>query len=72
VQVPQFKSLPHVSLTGPQSLPRVAHVCGLQVDADAPQTLGVPSPPQVCGAVQVPQLKSPPQPSPAGPQLAPS
>ena len=35
-----------------------------------PQTLGVPPPPQVCGAVQVPHWTMPPQPSPMGPQLA--
>jgi|SRR5580704_9278235 hypothetical protein len=37
-----------------------------------PQTLGVPPPPQVEGALQVPHSSSPPQPSEAVPQKIPS
>jgi hypothetical protein len=44
----------------------LAQVVGTQ--AEAPQTPGVPPPPQVWGEVQVPQLSWLPQPSPAGPQ----
>jgi hypothetical protein len=61
VQVPQEETVrgaPQLSVpeTEPQFLPRRAQnwafVSGVQL---VPQTLGVPPPPQVCGAVQVPQ-----------------
>jgi hypothetical protein len=54
---------PQPSLLAPQLLPCAAQVAGVQ-----PQTLGVPPPPQVCGAVQLPQLSVPPQPSGIEPQ----
>jgi hypothetical protein len=38
----------------------------------APQTFGVPLPPQVSGRVHVPQSRVPPQPSAIIPQFAPS
>jgi hypothetical protein len=50
---------------GPQSVP-AAQTFGVQ-----PQTLGVPLPPQVCGAVQVPQSRVAPQPSETVPQFFP-
>jgi hypothetical protein len=43
---------------------QLAAVSGTQPFAP-PQTLGVPPPPQLSGAVQVPQSSVPPQPSPA-------
>jgi hypothetical protein len=50
----------------PQLSPRAAQVVGVH-----PQTLGLPVPPQVWGAVQVPQLSVPPHPSGMDPQLSP-
>jgi hypothetical protein len=38
-------------------------------EAGAPQTPGMPLPPQVSGAAQPPQSSVPPQPSPAGPHV---
>src|SRR5688572_4417456 len=74
VQVPQSSSPPHESLAGPQFMPRLAQVVGVQLKlmGGVPQTPGVPSPPHIWGEVHVPQSNSPPQPSAAGPQLAPS
>jgi hypothetical protein len=46
---------------GPQLAPTSAQVSGVQ--GGEPQTLGVPPPPQVFGAVQPPQSTVPPQPS---------
>jgi hypothetical protein len=54
----------------PQSALAEAQVRGVHMGA--PQTPGVPAPPQVCGAVQVPQFCVPPQPSPETPQDRPS
>ena len=76
-QVPQLKSAPQPSATGPQLAPTLAQVRGTQErpasgEPPAPQTLGRPPPPHDCPAVQAPQLKSPPQPSATGPQLAPT
>jgi hypothetical protein len=43
----------------------------VHVPASAPpQTLGVPPPPHIAGAVQLPQWSRFPQPSPTGPQFA--
>ncbi len=77
-QVPHIRSPPHPSLTGPQSAPASAQVRrthptpASKVALGAPQTLGVPPPPQVVPAAQVPHSRSPPQPSLTGPQLAPA
>jgi hypothetical protein len=51
----------------PQFCPAGHDVRGVQ-----PQTLGVPPPPHVCGAVQVPQFTVPPQPFGTVPQLSPA
>jgi hypothetical protein len=52
VQAPQFRVMPHPSGHVPHVLPRLAHVAAVQ-----PQTLAVPPPPQVWGAVQPPQSR---------------
>ena len=70
VQEPQSSAPPQPSPVNPQSKPNCAHVFAAHVPP--PQTLGVPPPPQVWGAVQSPQLMVPPQPSPCSPQVAPS
>src|SRR5438132_932251 len=53
----------------PHSAPLSAHF----TDGVQPHTLGVPLPPQLCGAAHAgPQLAMPPQPSSTLPQLAPA
>jgi hypothetical protein len=72
--VPQFNSPPQPSAAGPQLIPSCAQVCGTHAPPGGtavPQTLGVPAPPHVWGAVHVPQLRTPPQPLPTGPQFLP-
>ncbi|CAA9585026.1 MAG: hypothetical protein AVDCRST_MAG19-4482 [uncultured Thermomicrobiales bacterium] len=61
-----YWSLPHVGLVG--SLPQKGTAVAL---AQAPQTPGVPPPPQVRPSVQLPLWQAPPQPSPA-PQALPA
>jgi hypothetical protein len=51
-------------------MPKSVQVFGTH-PADPPQTLGVPPPPHVSGAVHPPQSILPPQPSPAKPHVAP-
>ena len=64
---PQLTVPPQPLGTVPQLSPAGQVVIGVQ-----PQTLGVPPPPQLCGAVQAgPQVSVPPQPSERVPQLAP-
>ena len=53
-----------------QLAPSVEQLFGLQLPA--PQTLGVPPPPQVVPPVQVPQFTVPPQPSAIAPHWAPT
>jgi hypothetical protein len=61
----------HPSDCTPQLMPLLAsssaHVLGVQVGA--PQTLGLPPPPQVSVPVHVPQSSVPPQPLDWTPQL---
>jgi hypothetical protein len=54
LQVPQLRSPPQPSATGPQFAPTDAQVLGVQLSLP-PHTLGVPPPPQYWGAVQPPQ-----------------
>jgi hypothetical protein len=68
VQVPQLIMPPQPSGAVPQFWPVGQVVLGTH---GVPQTLGVPPPPQVAGAVQVPQLSMPPQPSAMEPQFWP-
>jgi hypothetical protein len=63
---PQSSIAPQPSGIDPQVAPWAVQVVGVQ-----PQTLAMPPPPHVCGAVQVPQLSMPPQPSEMLPQVAP-
>ena len=65
--MPQLRVPPQPSEAEPQLKPSPEHVFGVH-----PQTLAVPPPPQVWGAVQVPQFRVPPHPSEAVPQLKPS
>src|SRR6185295_1976570 len=69
LQLPQLRSPPQPSDTGPQFLPSWAQVFGTQ--AAGPHAPAMPPPPQVCGEVQLPQLSRPPQELLAGPQLTP-
>jgi len=66
VQLPQFTVPPQPFEIVPQFAPLGHVVTGVQ-----PQTLAVPPPPQVCGAVQLPQLTVPPQPFGIVPQFRP-
>ena len=69
VQLPQSSVPSHPLEMVPHSALHL-HVVGVQVPS--PQTLGVPLPPQVSGAVHCPQSISFPQPSDSVPQLAPA
>jgi hypothetical protein len=65
---PQLRTVPQLLVTVPQ-LSGAGHEVKLGVH---PQTLGLPPPPHVCGAVQLPpQLTVPPQPSGRVPQFFP-
>jgi len=57
VQAPQVSVPPQPSGTVPQFLPCAAQVVGVHAGGGVPrpQTLAIPPPPQVCGAVQAPQ-----------------
>jgi hypothetical protein len=75
VQGPQSTQPPQPSPIGPQVACSSMQVFGTQTPASsvrAPQTFGVPEPPQACVAVQVPHMSRLPQPSAIGPQVAPT
>src|SRR5438552_958456 len=64
VHVPQsLVRPPHPSETGPQFAPDVAHVFLMHGEVLEPQTLGLPPPPHVRGALHEPHVTRPPQPS---------
>jgi hypothetical protein len=67
----QWTAPPQPSETTPQFISLGHVVSGTQPELP-PQTLWVPPPPHVSGAVQVPQLYVPPQPSLSTPQLRPA
>src|SRR5262245_47683253 len=68
---PQLHVPPHPSATTPQFLPAhaIACVAGFFAQVGAPQTFGVPPPPQIVLPVHalVPQARMPPQPSATSP-----
>jgi hypothetical protein len=68
---PQETSPPHPSATSPQFIAEGHAVSGTHPELP-PQTLGVPPPPHVFGAVHAPQVYALPHPSLAIPQSSPA
>jgi hypothetical protein len=75
VQVPHVTRPPQPSAIGPHDptppLGKSLHCFGVHLVLP-PQTLALPPPPQVSGAVHVPHWRRPPHPSPTGPQVVPA